>query len=115
MTLADKLNPDRFTDMSGKMAAIVAYTLCESWTDPLILAPSVTSDAFVTTRSDFMGQVADLGRSLFLAAAPSSDERAGFERRYRDRVDDWRPVLSGPAATTDQLTCTNFTAPGIAV
>jgi hypothetical protein len=30
MTLADKLRPDRFTAMSGRMAAIVGYILAES-------------------------------------------------------------------------------------
>jgi hypothetical protein len=44
MTLTEKLNPDRFSEMSGKMAAIVAYILAESWTEPEITALSVTSD-----------------------------------------------------------------------
>jgi hypothetical protein len=30
VTLAEKLHPDRFSAMSGKMAAIVAYVLDES-------------------------------------------------------------------------------------
>jgi hypothetical protein len=34
VTLAAKLHPDRFSAMSGKMAAIVGYILGESWTDP---------------------------------------------------------------------------------
>jgi hypothetical protein len=47
VTIADKLHPDRFSAMSGKMAAIVAYILGESWTEPEIAALSVTSDGFV--------------------------------------------------------------------
>lgn len=30
MSLVDKLRPDRFTEMSGKMAAIVGYVLDEA-------------------------------------------------------------------------------------
>lgn len=67
MTLADKLRPDRFTAMSGRMAA------------------------------------ADL----------TPEERAEFERRYRERVDDWRPVLAGPASATDRLTRPGFGAPAV--
>lgn len=40
MTLTDKLHPDRFSEMSGKMAAIVGYILGESWTRSEIAALS---------------------------------------------------------------------------
>ena len=62
MTLADKLHPDRFSSMSGRMAAIVAYVLGESWTEPAIESLSVTSDGFVTTESEFIREAADLDR-----------------------------------------------------
>jgi hypothetical protein len=115
MTLADKLRPDRFTEMSGRMAAIVGYILAEPWTEPPITALSVTSDGFVTTASDFLGEAADLDRNLLdllIAAELTPEERAEFESRYRERVDDWRPVLSGPAPATDRLTRPDFGAPG---
>lgn len=35
-SLAKNLHPSRFTEMSPLMAAIVAYVLGESWTDPRI-------------------------------------------------------------------------------
>ncbi|HEV8545437.1 MAG TPA: hypothetical protein VGQ64_04040 [Candidatus Limnocylindrales bacterium] len=71
------------------MAAIVGYILGESWTEPEIAAPSVTSDGFVLTDAEFFGEAADLDRSrLNLLVA----------------LDDWRPVLSGPAPATDRLT-----------
>ena len=114
MTLADKLRPDRFTAMSGRMAAIVGYILAEPWTEPSISALSVTSDGFVTTESEFLGEAADLDRNLlnlFIAADLTAEERAEFERLYRERVDDWRPVLSGPAPATDRLTRPDFGAP----
>ena len=46
MSLAEKLHPDRFTAMSPKMTAIVAYVLGEHWTDPEIQWMSVSSDGY---------------------------------------------------------------------
>ncbi len=113
VTLATKLHPDRFSAMSGKMAAIVGYILGESWTEPEIAALSVTSDGFVLTDAEFFGEAADLDRNLLnllVAAETTMDERTEFERRYRERVDDWRPVLSGPQPSTDRLTRPDFGA-----
>jgi hypothetical protein len=45
--LIDKLRPDRFSAMSGKMAAIVGYILNEPFSDPAISELVVTSDGFV--------------------------------------------------------------------
>jgi hypothetical protein len=115
VTLGEKLHPDRFTAMSGKMTAIVAYVLGESWTEPPILALSVTSDGYVTTDSDFLGEASDLDRNLLnllIAAGLTTEERAEFERCYRERVDDWRPVLSGARPADDRLTRPDFGAPG---
>ncbi len=116
MSLAEKLHPDRFTDMSGRRAAIVAYVIGEPWTEPAITALSVTSDGFVTTEAEFMGEAADLDRNLLnllVAAELSNEERAEFERLYRERVDDWRPILSGPMPVTARLTRPDFGAPGV--
>jgi hypothetical protein len=113
MSLVDKLRPDRFTEMSGKMAALVGYILDEAWTEPAIVALSVTSDGFVTTDAEFLGEAADLDRNLLnllVAAGLTDDERADFERRYRKRVDDWRPVLAGPMPMTERLTRPDFGA-----
>jgi hypothetical protein len=113
LMLTDKLHPDRFSEMSGKMAAIVGYILGESWTEPEIAALSVTSDGFVLTDAEFFGEAADLDRNLLnllIVAELTGDERMEFERRYRERVDDWRPVLSGPAPATDRFTRPDFGA-----
>ena len=116
MTLTDKLHPDRFSEMSGKMAAIVGYILGESWTEPEIAALSVTTDGFVMTDAEFFGEAADLDRNLLnllVAAEVTPEERVNFERLYRERVDDWRPVLSGPRPATERLTRPDFGAPPI--
>ena len=113
MTLADKLRPDRFSAMSGRMAAIVGYILNEPWTEPAIAALSVTTDGYVTTESEFFGEAADLDRNLlnlFIAADLTPEERGEFERRYRERVDDWRPILAGPTPATDRLSRPDFGA-----
>jgi hypothetical protein len=111
VTLASKLHPDRFSAMSGRMAAIVAYILGESWTEPEIAALSVTSDGFVLTDAEFFGEAADLDRNLLnllVASQVTPDERAEFERLYRERVDDWRPILSGPQMATERLMRPDF-------
>jgi hypothetical protein len=71
----------------------------------------VTSDGYVTTESEFFGEASDLDRNLLnllIAADLTGDERAEFERRYRERVDDWRPVLSVPGPATDRLVRPDF-------
>ena len=76
----------------------------------------MTSDGFVTTESEFFGEAADLDRNLLnllTAAGLSQDEREDFEKRYVERVDDWRPVLRGPAPATDRLTRPDFGSPPV--
>lgn len=99
VNLSEKLHPDRFTAMSGKMTAIVGYVLGESWTDPEIRSMSVSSDGYVTTDSDFLGEAADLDRNLrklLIAAQLSPEERQEFARLFRERVDDHQPATARP-------------------
>ena len=73
----------------------------------------MTSDGFVLTDTEFFGEAADLDRNLLnllVAAEVTPEERAAFERLYREPVDDWRPVLSGPTPATDRLTRPDFGA-----
>ena len=50
-TLADKLHPNRFPGMSGRMAAIVGYILGEEWSRPRIAELVVTSDGWLLART----------------------------------------------------------------
>lgn len=94
--LVDKLRPDRFTAMSGKMAAIVGYILDERFSDPAISELVVTSDGFVLAQTegevganDMMGEEADLNRNLLTlieAAGLSQDEIREFGRLQRERI-----------------------------
>jgi hypothetical protein len=61
------LNPERFTDMSGKMAAIVGYMLGEYFTEPHFDEMIITSDGCVLARlhgdcgcNEFIGDEEDL-------------------------------------------------------
>ena len=94
--LIEKLRPDRYTAMSGKMAAIVGYILDEQFTDPAISELVVTSDGFVLAQSegevganDMIGEEADLNRNLLTlieAAGLSEEEIREFGRLQRERI-----------------------------
>lgn len=93
--LIDKLRPDRFTAMSGKMAAIVGYILDERFSGPGISELVVTSDGFVLAQTegevganDMIGEEADLNRNLLTrieAAGLSDEEIREFGRLQRER------------------------------
>jgi hypothetical protein len=94
--LIEKLRPDRFTAMSGKMAAIVGYILDERLSDPAISELVVTSDGFVLAQTegevganDMIGEEGDLNRnllSLIEAAGLSEEEIREFGRLQRERI-----------------------------
>lgn len=91
-TLEDKLHPSRFTAMSPKMAAIVAFILGESWTEPDILSLSITSDGCVVSDRCFIGSMEDFSRNisaLIQAAELTKDEETEFRRRMH-KIDDHR-------------------------
>jgi hypothetical protein len=87
-TVKHKLHPQRFHQMSGKMAAIVGVILCEQYTTPALCAITVTSDGFVLGM-----RVGDCGFNEFIgggewtalldAAGLSEDERAEAEVAYK--------------------------------
>jgi hypothetical protein len=94
--LVNKLRPDRFTAMSGKMAAIVGYILDERFSDPAISELVVTTDGFVLAQregevgaNEMLGEEADLNRNLLMlieAAGLTEDEVREFGRLQRERI-----------------------------
>lgn len=69
-SIRTKLNPERFPNMSGTMAAIVGYFLDESYTEPEIVEMCVTIDNCVLARvvgdcgcNQFIGAYLDLERN----------------------------------------------------
>jgi hypothetical protein len=70
MTLAHYLNPARFSNMSGKMAAIVGCIVGEKFTNPAIRKLYRTSDGFILAEHEgdvganhFIGTMSDLERN----------------------------------------------------
>ena len=100
-SLAQKLHPRRYTEMSGKMAAIVAYILGEHWTKPGIAELAISGDGFVLAREEgdvgcnnWIGMAQDLERNvsnLLAVAELTPEERREWRALYRSKVTDWRP------------------------
>lgn len=95
-TLAQKLHPDRYSEMSPMMAAIVAYVLGESWTSPQIteLTVSESEDLVYIRKSDSVGfdgiqSLTDLRNNwnrLLDAAGLTQEERREAVRLFTARV-----------------------------
>jgi hypothetical protein len=100
--LAAKLRPERFTEMSGKMAAIVGYILDEPFSEPAISELVVTADGFVLAEregqpgtNEMFGTEVELNRNLLdlVAAAGLTDEEVTeFGRLQRERITRYRSL-----------------------
>lgn len=96
-TLAQKLHPDRFTEMSPFMAAIVGYVLGESWTNPAIAEVTVseTEDLVYVRKAggagfDGVQSLTDLRNNwnrLLDAAGLTPDERREAVSLFNRRVE----------------------------
>ncbi len=94
-TVPSKLHPSRFTGMSGKMTAIVAYVLGQHWTEPQI-AELIINDGVVLARevgdvgyNTFIGSAQDLETNvsnLLAVAGLTEHERAIWDTLYSARV-----------------------------
>lgn len=94
--LAAKLRPERFSEMSGRMAAIVGFILDEPFSDPAIAEMIVTADGFVlaqrqgdTGTNEMIGSEVDLNRNLLdlvAAAGLTDEEMREFGRLQRKRI-----------------------------
>jgi|BarGraNGADG00312_1021997.scaffolds.fasta_scaffold34461_1 hypothetical protein len=92
--------PDRFTAMSGKMAAIVGYILDERFSEPAISELVVTSDGFVLGQAEgevganeMLGTEVDLNRNLLdliAAAGLTAAEIHEFGRLQRKHIRRYR-------------------------
>lgn len=96
-TLSEKLHPDRFTEMSPFMAAIVAYVLGETWTDPDIaeIKVSETEDLVYVRKAGGVGfdgiqSLTDLRNNwnrLLDAADLTPEQRREAVTLFRSRVE----------------------------
>ena len=103
--LERKLDPRRFTAMSGKMAAIVAFILDSDrfQTEPAISELVIDSSGGVLAghwtggrpgmMNDFIGSVEDFDSNwnrLLNVAGLTSEELALAQHLRRERIRDWR-------------------------
>ncbi len=94
--LRRKLHPDRFTGMSGKMAALVGYVLNTVFVEPPIWELYLTTDGFLVGRvgdqlgaETFLGSYIEFVRNwirLLRAADLSLEERIEADCRFAARV-----------------------------
>lgn len=95
-TLVQKLHPNRFTEMSPFMTAVVAYVLGESWTEPHVAEITVSeAEDLVYIRKagaagfDGVQSLTDLRNNwngLLDAAGLTPDERSEAMRLFKERV-----------------------------
>lgn len=96
VSLQQKLNPQRFTQMSSVMAAIVAYLLDVQFVQPPISEVTIASNGAVLARvnhepsfGSYLGHYDDLIRNwvaLLQAAGLTSEERMYAEAIFAERV-----------------------------
>ena len=94
--LAKKLHPTRFSAMSGKMIALVAHIIGETWTDPAIAELVETSDGFVLARhegdcgcDDFIGSISELQSNwerLLDVAKLTATERKTADQLFQQAI-----------------------------
>lgn len=107
MTIGEKLDPRRFSAMSGKMSALVAYILGDEAnhsTDPAIAELIRTSDGVLLARhegdvgaNDFVGSMEDFNRNwgaLVAAAELDADEIAHVHDLLDQRITTFGRFIS---------------------
>ena|SRR5436305_2050486 len=95
-SLAEKLHPKRFPNMSGRMAAIIAFLIDQQVTRPTIVEIVVTCDCFVLAGLDdevganhLIGTYADLvrnWRALLAVARLNKQEHIAAETIFASKV-----------------------------
>lgn len=102
--IAEKLDPRRFSAMSGKLAALLAYIIqTDRWTtNPVIAEACIDSSGNVMVRHEggigmewFGGTASELMSNLnrlMKVAGLDQRERAAFNRLRRKAITDWRQV-----------------------
>jgi len=100
MELCKKLNPNRFTAMSGKMAAILGFVLRQEWTQPTIAELHITIDGYLLARragdvgcNDWIGGLSEFDSNiarLFDVAGLTQQEVSSFWASWKLNVKDWR-------------------------
>jgi hypothetical protein len=107
--IAQKLNPGRFPNVSGKMIAILGALLNQKWTNPRISSIIASSDGFLLARpegsvgfDEFIGPFSDFQRNLWGMVESAGDltvEEQEFLRVLLKRVESGEESSTGETAT----------------
>ncbi|MCC7220674.1 MAG: hypothetical protein IT490_08090 [Candidatus Contendobacter sp.] len=92
--LLQKLDPDRYPNMSMTFAAILGYVCGEPWTQPVILDIDVVDDVMLAMSDgrllpNFLGEVPDVRvnlRRLGMAAGLTPDEWTEYQQMVATRL-----------------------------
>ena len=92
--LLQKLDPDRYPNMSMTFAAILGYVCGEPWTQPVILDTDVVDDVMLAMSDgrllpNFLGEVPDVRvnlRRLGMAAGLTPDEWTEYQQMVATRL-----------------------------
>jgi len=102
--LIQKLDPIRFPQMSGMMAAIVGFVLDVTFIEPRLAELTVTSDGFVLGAEEgavgaphFLGRYADVLKNwlrLLAAAQLTKQEFIEAQSLFATRIGFFGPVIA---------------------
>ena len=93
-SLLEKLDPDRYPNMSMTFAAILGYVCGEQWTQPVILSIEVVDDVMLAMSEgrwlpNCLGEVPDVRahlRRLGMAAGLTPEEWAEYQALTKERL-----------------------------
>ena len=93
-SLLEKIDPDRYPNMSLTFVAILGYLCEETWTQPVILSIEIVDDVVLAMSEgqwlpNFLGEVSDLRahwRRLGMAAGLTPEEWAEYQSLTEERL-----------------------------
>jgi len=93
-SLLEKLDPDRYPNMTMTFVAILGYLCEETWTQPVILSITVVDDVMLAMSEgqwlpNFLGEVSDVRvnlRRLGMAAGLTPEEWAEYQALTEERL-----------------------------
>ncbi len=93
-TLLEKLDPDRYPNMSMSFIAILGFLLNENWTTPVILEITIIDDIMLAMSEgqyfpNLLGNIVDLRanlRHLGMASGLTTDEWVEYRRLVENRL-----------------------------
>jgi hypothetical protein len=93
-SLLEKLDPDRYPNMTMTFVAILGYLCEETWTQPVILSIEIVDDMMLAMSEgqmlpNFLGEVSDLRanlRRLGMAAGFTPAEWAEYQALTEERL-----------------------------